>query len=88
MKADVEYYATDAEIIVNKSQLGQLITRFQIVDQLPSGPQRSGKFLHLILTSAQATRLLGALQAWHKHMGLPDPAIPEAIDVPPAKDRN
>lgn len=88
MKADVEIYATNSEIIVSKNQANQLIARFQIVEQLPSGPQRSGKFLHLSLTSAQATRLLGMLQAWHARMGLPDPVTPEMIDVPRAKDRS
>jgi hypothetical protein len=88
LKFDIEHYVTDAEIIVDPKLPNQMITRFQLVDQLPSGPQRNGKYVHLTLTSAQATRLLGTLQAWHQRTGLPNPLIPEGIVVPPAKDRN
>jgi hypothetical protein len=89
MKADIELYLTDPDVIIDKKQPSQLIIRAQLVEQRPSGPQRSGKYAHMTMTLEQAMRLLLTLQGVHAALKLPPLAVPPTmIDVPPAKDRN
>jgi hypothetical protein len=87
MKADFHHYVTDPEIAMNEGGKG-LIIRFQTVDQRSTGPQRSGKYIHLEIAVDPALRLMGVLQAMQKAMHLPDPPQVNMIAVPPAKDRN
>lgn len=87
MKADYEFDITDLDLIVSQDGKG-LMLRAQTVDQPPTGPRRSGKYIHLSLTPSQAMRLLGHLQRAQAHFGYPDVADAETVKVPPRKDQN
>lgn len=88
MKADFNFDVTEPEIALS-ANLPALLLRFQTVDQPPSGPQRSGKYIHLSMTLDQAMYLLARLQAVQRHTSAPVPSIQEIpIAVPLASKRN
>jgi hypothetical protein len=88
MKADLEIYALDPNVIVMSDQQSQLIIRCEMVDQLPAGPKRNGKYVHLTMTMGQAMRLLSMLQGVQHQYGLASEPPATIIPVPPTKDRN
>jgi hypothetical protein len=88
MQADFNFDVALPEIILSAKNPA-LALRFQTVDQPPSGPQLSGKYIHLTMTLGQAMLLLAQLQKVQQHLGAPIPSVePKPIYVPPAKDRN
>lgn len=88
LKPDFSYDVTEPVIILSEKNPA-LSLRFQTVDQPPSGPQLSGKYIHLTMTLDQAMLLLAHLQAVQRHIGAPVPDVQATpIHVPPAKDRN
>lgn len=63
--------------------------RAQLVDHSGPQPQRTGRFVHLSVSTADAMRLLALLKDVQKQRALPDFDQPtEMILTPPAKDRN
>jgi hypothetical protein len=87
VNAEFQFDATDVELVVNK-QLTAFIIRAETIDQPPTGPQRSGKHIHLTITTKQALRLLSMLEAARQKLGLHREPPASALTVPPAKDRN
>ena len=87
MKADSEFFVTDFALLARPDGNG-FVVRGETVDQLPSGPQRSGKYIHLTMTPKQAASLLAHLQAAQKQFGFPIAPPSDKTAVPPAKDRN
>lgn len=83
MKADLELYITDVEVIMNRDG-SALLLRAQLVDQPASGPVKSGKYVHLTMRRGQAELLRGQL---HGLLG-GEPLQGEKTWVPPEKDRN
>ena len=57
MKADLDITGYQPDLVAGKDGQ-QVIVRCEIVDQPATGPQRSGKYIHLGLTAADAMRLL------------------------------
>jgi hypothetical protein len=58
------------------------IMRFQLCEEKQPGLfGRNGKYIHLELPNAAAMQLLGSLRGYQKHMGLPDPETPQAIET-------
>jgi hypothetical protein len=86
MQADFDITGYAPDLVVGKNGR-QAIIRCEIVDQPSEGPRRSGKYIHLGLTAADAMRLLAHLQGAQKQFGWP---IPQGImiDVPPPIDRH
>ncbi|SDR10788.1 hypothetical protein SAMN05519103_00772 [Rhizobiales bacterium GAS113] len=88
MNPKIKLDVTDPDVVLNRQMTAALL-QFQIVDQQPHGPQRSGEYIHLSMTPAAAMNLMLLLQQAKKMMGWPDPdGSPQTISVPPAKDRN
>jgi hypothetical protein len=88
MQVDFEFDVAHPEIILSATS-SALALRFQTVDQPPSGPQLSGKYIHLTMTLGQAMYLLARLQAVQQHTGVSIPTIEgESIFIPPARSRN
>jgi hypothetical protein len=80
--------ACDPRIIEPHDTPNSVTLRFQIVDQTPNGPQRSGKYAHLGVTIRDAMKLLVYLQTLAAQRKLRVEAETVVIEVPPAKDRN
>jgi hypothetical protein len=88
VKADYNFDVTGPEIALS-ARNPALLLRFQTVDQPPTGPRESGKYIHLSMTLNQAMYLLAQLQAVQRHTGAPVPSVQETpLQVPPAKERN
>jgi hypothetical protein len=87
MKAEFEYSVTDVQLIANPQKTAFLL-RSEVVDQPSTGPVRSGKHIHLTMTTKQAMRLLSMLQAAQANFGLEIAQESKPLYVPPAKDRN
>jgi hypothetical protein len=87
MKADFNHDVTDIELM-SDARGAVFVIRSQVIDQLPSGPRRSGKYIHLTMTARQAMRLLALLHGAQTKLNLPIPADVRLTTVPPAKDRH
>jgi hypothetical protein len=86
MKPDHYFYVCDPELVGAENANPTL--RFQTTEEREGRYRRSGKYIHLEMTSAFAMQLLGHLKAYQQALGLPEPPAPTRIDIPPAKDRN
>lgn len=86
MKADFAYDVLDPTLVMN-AQKTSILIRCEIFDQRPEGHRRSGKHVHLTMTTGEAMRLLAQLQAAQKISGVAAPSA-SATQVPPTKDRN
>ena len=86
MKSDLDVSGYQPDLVAGKDGR-QIIVRCEIIDQIATGPRRSGKYIHLDLTAADAMQLLSRLQAAQKQFGWPVPQT-TVISVPPAADRN
>ena len=84
---DYYFHVADPEL-AGQPGVPNLVLRFQTVESKDNRPQRSGKYIHLELTTAFAMQLLGHLTEAKRRLGLPDPLESTVIAVPPAKDRN
>jgi hypothetical protein len=88
MNADFDFHVADPEVAINPGGT-MLVLRFQTAEPFQHGHKRSGKYIHLNMTTDFAMRLLAVLQQVKEMMALPDPPpLPPAILVPPVKDRN
>lgn len=87
MNADYSYDITDLELVVSKDGSIFMI-RAQVVDQPPSGPRRSGKYIHLTMTAKHAMNLLPMLQNAQKQHGLKAGGPVTTLDVPGKRDLN
>jgi hypothetical protein len=86
--ADIDVIGRLPELVVFRNK-SQMFIKCEIVDQSASGPQPSGRTIHLGLTAEDAMRLLTLLKAAQQQLGLPDSGGPvTTTPVPPAKDRN
>ena len=86
--ADIDVTGRLPELVVFRNN-SQMVIKCEIVDQSASGPQPSGRTIHLGLTAEDAMRLLTLLKAVQQELGLPDSGVPvTTTPVPPAKDRN
>jgi hypothetical protein len=86
--ADIDVTGRLPELVVFRNQ-SHIVIKCEIVDQPASGPQPSGRTIHLGLTAEDAMRLLTLLKAAQQELGLPDSGGPvTTTPVPPAKDRN
>jgi hypothetical protein len=86
--ADIEVTGRLPELVVFRNK-SQMVIKCEIVDQSTSGPQPSGRTIHLGLTVEDAMRLLTLLKAAQQELGLPDSGGPvTTTPVSPPKDRN
>ena len=66
----------------------QIVIQGELVEYDPVA-RRSGKFVRLGMTAADAMRLLALLKGVQKQLGLPDePGIVESVLVPAKRDQN
>ncbi len=87
-KPELEVYIGDFAPIFNLEKTA-LMLRSQLVDHTPHGPQLSGKYIHLTMSTELAMQLLAVLQEAQKTLGLARHLDQvEVIAVPPAKDRS
>jgi hypothetical protein len=88
MEADLDLSGCNPALIVSKNN-SQIVIRCEQVTHVPSGPQRTGKYIHLGMTAADAMLLLAQLKEAQRRQVLPDPpGQPTMTDVPPEKDRH
>lgn len=87
MKPDHYFYVCDPELIGAIGDPNPTL-RFQTTEEREGRYRRSGKYIHLEMTSAFAMQLLGHLRAYQQAMGLPEPLPPTRIDIPPTKDQH
>jgi hypothetical protein len=87
MKDDTTFDVHNFAVLANLN-LTSVSVRAQIVDQLPSGPQLSEKYVRLTMTTEQAMFLLAMLQAVQARLSLGIAGTVHEVTVPPAKERN
>jgi hypothetical protein len=87
--ADIDVTGRLPELVVFRNQ-SHIVIKCEIVDQPASGPQPSGRTIHLGLTAEDAIRLLTLLKAAQQQLGLPDWTGGPVTTTPihPTKDRN
>jgi hypothetical protein len=59
--ADHDLSACEPDVIVTNNPR-QVIVRARLLEQTPEGPQKSDKYIHLTLTTAEAMQLMNLLQ--------------------------
>jgi hypothetical protein len=87
MKPAFDLYGIAPQVMTTKDGKNFTI-QWESVEQTPSGPRRTEKYIHLSMTAADAMRLLGLLEGARQTHGLPVQANVTQLDVPPLKDRN
>lgn len=87
-KVDHDLSGISPDIIIDPRKPNQMILRSELVGHHPT-TRRTGRFVHLGMTAADAMRLLALLKDVQKQQGWADPVDPvQSTAVPPAKDRN
>ncbi len=88
-KRDHDLVGCDPVILMSSADAAQIEIRTELIDHSGLVARRSGRFVHLGISLADAMQLLALLKGLQKQLGLPDHAGPvRGISVPPAKDRN
>jgi len=88
MEAEINLSAANPCLVVQKDG-SQIVIRCEEVEQTRNGPRKSGRYIHLGMTTADATQLLALLKDAEQRQALVGGHHRVMIvDVPPEKDRH